>query len=172
MINNIVDKIKKEKKIDEPFDIEKLKESIDDFTFVQSDPAYIFQILKQMEKQYPYLLKMNWCILTNNSPVKFITSDTPVTFVTIPQPFPNLYTMGGLGMNSVEVTFPICPEICIFASYEDIPLTKEVSEDIVMEINKRQITFADQELYSNHEIDINYLAKIQDRSLRKIKLID
>jgi hypothetical protein len=94
-------------------------------------------------------MQMHFAVLCTDDPVGFITTDDPCTWFN-PEAYklPPFYRAPGLGMNDIQVTFPISPRQCLLITHNNAIGYADVPLEIVNELNHRHIAHADQKFIS------------------------
>ncbi|UVK52732.1 DUF4238 domain-containing protein [Mesorhizobium sp. AR02] len=122
-----------------------------------------------IESEFPFLMQMRLTVFCSDpSGQGFITSDAPVVWYD-PEAYkrPPMYRGAALMYESLEITMPLSPRRMLFIAHDkpmskgvkpiiahDKPMSKgvkpisytDVSEDVVVALNRRTARFADQEI--------------------------
>jgi len=109
--------------------------------------------------------KMDFSVLIPPKGSQFITGDTPVS---IYHPDYNRVRPYGVGFvdKEIEVTFPLSPELMLYASWNVGKRKMRLSKDELKEYNRRTVVMADQYIYSNYSDDsLNEL--VSDNALKE-----
>lgn len=102
-------------------------------------PQVTMRGLSALPGIHDLLLKMNWCLLESYGDNYFILSDHPCAILD-----PDLRRHGmGLGFvhRNIEVTMPIGKNLCLLASWKQIPKQAKISRPQVSNINRRSAVF-------------------------------
>ncbi len=104
------------------------------------------------------LLQMNWSYLVVPKGRTFITSDVPMSWID-PTPRPAFFSGSGLCMKNVEVSFPICPNVCFLAMWSDSVKTGPAASETVDQMNLRRGMWASS-LYGSEKEEIEQVVQI------------
>ncbi|MBU1125945.1 MAG: DUF4238 domain-containing protein [Candidatus Omnitrophica bacterium] len=129
------------------------KLSYDDFLQVMNDPKRgvyvevnekhaIGESLLFAEVLHRKIVGLDWHVLIATKEHFFITSDAPVTIFT---PLPNNQVIfgGGLGLPTVQLTFPLSPKICLHLDRNPLGPVDRVDACYINEINRRSVYMAE-----------------------------
>jgi hypothetical protein len=95
----------------------------------------------------PFLLDMRWqFLISTGNP--FITGDTPVTKSNAQIRPPRA---AGVAHPHTEVTFPICPSVCLRAWWRRSQPVAEIADDEVARLNRERVRFADREIFASSQ---------------------
>ena len=118
--------------------------------------AHVLTLWKQCESNAQILFeRMHWNFIIAKDGLEFVTCDDPVgRFDEY-----NRKTMVGLSQKTVCIYFPISPDLCFYANYDDsIPVRRNLpsicikaNEDEVELINNRMMQCAHRDVYSYSE---------------------
>lgn len=96
--------------------------------------------------------KMAFRVLVSPEGSQFITADTPVSIY-----HPNYERVRPYGVGfinkEIEVTFPLSPELMLYASWNPGKREMKLTEGELKEYNRRTVVMADQYIYSNYSDD-------------------
>lgn len=102
--------------------------------------------LKYADDVYDELVKMYWCLCTAPDGIKFIASDSPV--VVRFKKGDGFGFGGGFGHPTVEVTFPISPNVSIRLTRHNRYKKLLVKSDFVKEANRRMAINAERYVFA------------------------
>ena len=89
-----------------------------------------------------HLRTMNWCLCRAVRDALFVTSDAPLNVFLEHGDMASFDT--GLAEPGVDVAFPVSPEVCVRINRSGAVARREVSEDVVDQINRRIVLAAQQ----------------------------
>ncbi len=102
-----------------------------------------------LENIIPILCDMNWRFLIPPRGLKFVTSDNPVVLKD-PNNRSKIFGDGYKSSPTVQLTFPLSPEMCMLATWESKKdYYSEINEDFVREINLRTCNYSTRFVYSS-----------------------
>jgi len=140
------EKYRKDRGNDDTVTFEQMQDSLRNFEKrfyikMNKKKALSFSILHALEI-YPYLLKMNWCLCSAPHGSFFLTSDMPINVFAWTGRNRAIFG-GGVALESAEVAFPICPDICLLLDHQHTQKHRRVSKKVVKEINRRTVWMAE-----------------------------
>ena len=107
-------------------------------------------VFPMIKAETPLLAGMDYTIFNTKSSPGFITTDYPVVWYD-PEAYkrPPLYRDPGLMYPTIEVTMPLSPNQCIVLHRQGQNGHIDVSDDIVFQINSRNLHYADKHFIVN-----------------------
>lgn len=115
-------------------------------------------VFPMIKAETPLLAKLQCTIFTTESSPGFITTDHPVVWFD-PEAHlrPPMYRDVGIMHPTIEITMPLSPKQCIVLHRRTAGGYLEVSDDVVVQINRRNIHYADKKFIVNqHFSDENW----------------
>lgn len=155
-IKRIPKVLQEQGKIDARFTVEesqKILQSADkDFKFTMNEKPAMLLNLMMTEDIHLQLLEMNWCLCRAPSNSHFICSDSPLVCFVLDGDGRAAFG-GGYSLPSVEVTFPISPERCLYLNRKPTQKYRAVSQEFVKEINRRTAWAAERFIIATDKTD-------------------
>jgi len=100
----------------------------------------------------PLLRRLDFSVLCTNTSRGFITSDAPCVW-SDPEAYkrPPLYRSPALGYESIEITLPVSPNLCIFLNRKGMQGYVDIEDHIVSELNRTTRFAAEAHYISNQD---------------------
>ncbi len=109
---------------------------------VSVDKASTLRALKFHDRLVRIFYDMHWSLLKAKEPRYFITSDNPVIFE-VPERYRHPFYGGGLLDDKVELTFPLSPDTCLLATWQENPPARVVvNAKVVRSLNRLRAGYA------------------------------
>lgn len=129
---------------------DRYKDPSKDCIFVPNKEKALFQSLEVTNDVLQELIKMNWSLYVVEQDHFFITNDSPLIIYTQVNNKEAIFG-GGIGLDNVEIAFPLTPKLCLFICRKKMPPIKNVNYYTIKEINKRIVTQANRFIYSPYK---------------------
>ncbi len=94
------------------------------------------------------IARMHWTFLQAPTGVHFLTSDNPVFWID-PTSTPQPYSANGLLMENVILFFPVCPFLCLLATWQRLPAAATLESQDVSMVNEQVVTWAHKAVFSS-----------------------
>ena len=94
------------------------------------------------------IARMHWTFLQAPTGVQFLTSDNPVFWID-PTSTPQPYGANGLLMENVILFFPICPFLCLLATWQRLSAVATLESQDVAMVNEQVVTWAHKAVFSS-----------------------
>ena len=155
-IKRILKALQEQGNIDTEFTIEETQKIFQradkDFKFTMNEKPAMLMSLMMTEDVHLQLLEMKWCLCRAPFNSHFICSDSPLVCFVLDSDGKAAFG-GGYSLPSVEVTFPISPERCLYLNRKRTQQYRAVGQDFVKEINKRTAWAAERFIVATYKTE-------------------
>lgn len=117
---------------------------------LETNPEFsLFMAVDLIKEFMEMFYEMNWIIFFAPDEYKFLTSDNPL-FYCAPSSNPVRARRKGLGFKNVEVTFPISPELTLFAGWKPGDNRRQrATNSVAKAINRRTVASSRRYVFSS-----------------------
>jgi hypothetical protein len=170
-IKEILAALKQQGKLDSDITVaeaqEFLKSTDKNFKVSMNEKFAMGMSLLMTQDVFLQLLEMNWCLCRAPSGSYFICSDMPLVSFVLDNDGRAMFG-GGLSLPSVQVTFPISPEKCLYLDRKQSQRYRAASKAFVREINRRTAWAAERFIISTNKT--KYVQELCTWASRSIEL--
>ena len=155
-IKRILNALQEQGKIDKDITVEETQKMFEradrDFKFDMKEKVALMVSLMMSEDVHLQLLKMNWCLCRAPSNTNFLCGDSPLVCFALDDDGKAAFG-GGYSLPTVEVTFPMSPNKCLYLARKHTQKYRAVGQDFVNEINRRTAWSAERFIISTYKTE-------------------